>query len=530
MRSRHWLAVLLASTAFSRVVRSEDLNPPGPSAPGAASGSTSPSPAEPSKDNALSVQMEPGAAGFDADALREAIAKEASVLVTSGEATDGPRLFVRGRGARELMFEFVDASGRRVTRTIELPEDTTARQLGTAALVAVGLLEDEAGELLAHLRAEAQKAAPPPPAPPPAPPPKPAAPAEKPRLTPALPPCARPTPRHVRWLGADLAPYVGTSSSEPEGTVRRVSIQFLGGHTAGVDGVSFSPILDLAGDFVCGVQVAGLAGWVSGPVEGVAVSGALQRTGDVRGVSIGGLGTLAGDVRGVELGGAFAWAEHVSGVQASGLLSMSESVHGVQLAAVSSTVDVRGLQLGALNVAGDVKGLQLGVVNIARRSEASVGVVSFITGGRTTVHGFVDTKGLTTLALQHGSRLVHNFYGGVVSPLSREGLGFGPMIGIGLHALESRRFFLDVDALANVLFSTTGATRPQALYQARVVGGFRLSPSFAVYAGPTYDVLMVPTGQAPRVGEDIALGMQESATGGGRLHLSYGGVLGVRGL
>jgi hypothetical protein len=86
-----------------------------------------------------------------------------------------------------------------------------------------------------------------------------------------------------------------------------------------------------------------------------------------------------------------------------------------------------------------------------------------------------------------------------------------------------------VDAIAHLLFSSSVRGDMQTLWQGRAVVGLRLAPAFAVYAGPFYDVLMVPKGHAPRAYDGTVLG-RTVATGGGTLHLSPGLTVGVRGL
>ncbi|HVU05691.1 MAG TPA: hypothetical protein VHE30_28275 [Polyangiaceae bacterium] len=503
-----------------------DANPAAPPAP-------SPAPSV----FALSVDIEPNAGGLDADRLRDAIAREASVRVTSAVTSDTARLVIRGAGRRAMRLELVEPGGKRTERTIELPDDTEAKSLATAALVAASLLEDEAGELLARLQAEAKKAddaaraaelerqkkaeesKPPPVAP-------------RPTKYAPLPPCvARPRGR-IRPVGADLVPYVGTSSVEPPGTVRRFSFEFLGGHSAGVAGFELGLLAAYGSGFVCGAQVSGVAGWVNGPIRGIALGGVFQGNVDpVEGLTLAGFFDLAGPVTGGQLSGFAGWADSVKGVQANGFASVTtHTLTGLQVAGTLAMADeIRGAQVGAIPIAGDVHGAQIGLIDVARTSDASIGVVQIVTEGRTKVHAVGGSNGVLTLALQHGSKYVHNFYGASVSVAGKEGTGFGPTLGIGAHVYENTRLFADIDALATVMLSSTKGGDPQALWQARAVLGVKLSKELALYAGPTYDMLLVPTGQAPRVYSLPSL-TKTTKTGGGDFHISPGLVLGLRGL
>jgi len=499
------LSILLLALTSSAFAGAESG---GPAPVGTAVDSKPDGVATPREASALAVDIEEGAGGFEADALREAIAREASVRVTGVDGVAGPRLFVRRRGPSGLELELVD-KGRHVRRTIELPDDGSNRRLTTAALVVVSLLEDEAATLLERLRAEARAAAPPPPPPPPASVPAVVSP---PPLR--LGPCTAPAPEHTRAIGADVAPRVGTSSVEPPGTVRHISIELAGGRMAGVRGFELGALLGLGGEFVCGAQVAGLVGW-AGRFSGAQISGLVSATTHASGFQIGGLGSYAAVVDGIQVGGLAALG--------------TKNVRGAQIAAVTYSPDLAGAQVGVVNVASKVRGLQLGFVNVASESDASVGAVSIVTHGRTNIDAFMGTDGVIGAALLHGSRYVHNYYGAVVSPLGKESVASGPMIGIGFHAFQNSRFFVDIDALGAVLFTQSNPREPQTLWQVRAVLGLRLTPGAALYAGWTYDVLRVPTGQAPNVAiaSDVA---QVTSTGGGQLHLFPGLVGGVRGL
>jgi hypothetical protein len=453
----------------------------------------------------LVVDVEPNAAGLDADELRDAISREAGVRVTSSPTNAGAaggdtdarsgatRLVVRSGGAHALRFELIDPSGRRVERAIELPEEGGVKARDTAALVAASLLEDEAAALLAALRAESAK----PPVEDLEPPPT----KKKPRLrlVPPLHACSA-YPERPRKFGADFAPYIGTSAVQPPGTVRSLSLQFFGGHEAGVEGVEVAPVVALGGEFVCGVQVAGLAAWVSGPVRGVAFAGGLERATRADGVVFGGLGSLASDVTGVQFGGFGTWADSIRGVQFSGFGAVTvHTVTGVQAAGLSMADEIHGLQLGAIDIAGAVYGAQIGIVDVARTSDVSVGLVTIVVEGRTHLQAFASSDGVATLALQHGSRWVHNFYGGSVSFGSDKPIAAGPLVGVGVHVPIGPRAFVDVDLISHLLFDPNRSVTPQSQWQGRVIAGVELAPGFSLFAGPSYQALLVPTGQTPNV-------------------------------
>lgn len=488
-----------------RAARSQEAPLPPPAPAPAASGD-------------LAIDVEPGAAGLDADALRMAIAHETGVSVTSAVTTRTTRLLVRQDGPDRLRFELVEPGGRRVERSVDLGTVEKGSAVDTAALVAANLLEDEASALIASLRARAE----------PPPPPKPAVPPVPRRLV--LSPCDARTPDIVRHIGADVAPYVGTSLIEKRGTVRHVSLEFVGGHHAGVRGLQFSPLASFGGDFVCGAQLAGivahtsgsvtgasasgligfhggsvlgasfsgLAAWIEGSVTGAALAGAALRTEDVTGATGAAFINVARHVEGAQFSAAIAWADSTTGAQIAGAAAFTaREMKGLQFSPLSFASDVHGAQIGVMNIGGYVKGFQLGVLNIARTSDVSVGALSFISEGRTHVDAWANSAAMASVAVQHGSRWVHNYYGVSVSLAGREGVALGPLLGIGLH-VPADPLFVDVDLISHLLFDPEKSEAPQSLHEARVIVGLQLAPEFAVYAGPSFNALLTKASETPR--------------------------------
>jgi hypothetical protein len=453
----------------------------------------------------LAVDIDAGASGLDSDALRDAIARETGVSVTSAVTSNTTRLLVRANGPHQLRFELVEPGGRRVERAVDLSEVDDGRALDTAALVAATLLEDEASALIASLRSQAS-------------PPKKTSPEIAPRLAltpPArLGPCLRPIPGPTRIVGADVVPYVGTSAFEPEGTVRYLSLELAGGHYLGVRGAQLSSFAAFGNDFVCGAQigafgaythgdvtgatVAGIGTWVEHKLSGVALGAVYVRTEDTDGAIATGFLAAARHVEGVELSATIAWADSLVGVQIAGGAAISaRKTAGFQLAPLTLSSDMTGLQMGGVNIAGHAHGAQIGVVNIARTSDASIGLLSIVSEGRTHVDAFVTTDGVASVALQHGSRWVHNYYGASMSVSGENGVVFGPLIGIGVH-VPLGRAFIDIDTLGHLLFDSSEGSTPQSLYSERVIYGFPVARGIAFYAGPSYNFLLARTPETQR--------------------------------
>jgi hypothetical protein len=79
------------------------------------------------------------------------------------------------------------------------------------------------------------------------------------------------------------------------------------------------------------------------------------------------------------------YAQQLDGVQWSQAVNVAPEMDGTQLGIVNVSMKAKGAQLGILNVGGEVKGTQLGIINVAERSEAPIGLLSFVREGRHSI-------------------------------------------------------------------------------------------------------------------------------------------------
>jgi hypothetical protein len=140
------------------------------------------------------------------------------------------------------------------------------------------------------------------------------------------------------WIGVDIVPFVGTSSFTGLSSVRRLSLNVLGGGSAGIEGIEIGGLVNVTSAFTCGVELAGLANISLGPVVGA---------------------------------------------QVSGLVNFGRGLEGAQIGLVNvSTGAVRGAQVGLVNVAGGaVTGVQVGLVNVADTCSFCLGLVNVVRHG-----------------------------------------------------------------------------------------------------------------------------------------------------
>jgi hypothetical protein len=424
-----------------------------------------PPPAAQPAQAALALDVEPGVAGLDAAKIQKSVERELGTTMVTATPDSGTVLSIRARGEHRVLMTFRQANGRRVEREVDLPAEPD-RALETLGLLAANLVRNEADELIATMLAKAPGTPAPPPVQKPAPAPPPPA-----NVEPS--PCQQHDGYHLVTLGADFAPYVGTSNFERTPSVRRLSLQFVGGRSDGLHGLGFSPLLHLTSKFVCGVQVSGLVNAVGGPVEGAQVGGVVN--------------IANGDVDGAQVG-VVNYARGVRGAQVSVVSVAAGKVAGVQVGTVAISRGAQGAQIGVVNVAsGPVDGVQIGVVNYAEESDLSIGLVSVVRNGRLGIDAFGSETGFLTAAVKHGGKHWHNFYG-VTRRTATQEVSWGGVLGLGLHAPLNRFLYVDFDALGYFLTDKTNSPNKIGwLTQGRAVLGVRPIPAVALYAGPTYN-------------------------------------------
>jgi hypothetical protein len=287
--------------------------------------------------------------------------------------------------------------------------------------------------------------------------------------------------------GADVLPFVGTSTSTGTDVIRGISANMFAGYTAGLAGGEISAGVNIEHAFMCGVQVSPLANIVTGPVRGLQITGVLNVGTSVYGAQIGDINIAAGPLRGAQIG-AINVARQVSGAQ-MGAIAVAGDLTGVQVSSFNIAAgDVTGVQIGVVNIAkGRVRGAQIGLVNYADRSSFSFGLVNIIPHGRFHLDLWAQESGLVMVGLEHGSDYFHNIYG-VGARLVGDGLHPALTLGLGVRIPIVSRVYADIDVLGYALLEPPSLAFSTVMAQARALVGVRLWPELALYAGGSYNV------------------------------------------
>ncbi|NRF38157.1 STN and carboxypeptidase regulatory-like domain-containing protein [Pedobacter foliorum] len=188
---------------------------------------------------------------------------------------------------------------------------------------------------------------------------------------------------------ASLTPGLSTHGIMSSQVINKVSLNILGGYTAGTDGVEVAGMFNITKGNVKKLQIAGVFNGVGGSVEGVQVAGVLNdvRT-NYKGVQVAGLlNHVKEKAEGVQVGGvANVVSKDMKGIQIAGFGNLtSKNLNGMQIAGFGNMTSqkMKGTQIaGFFNYAKEMDGLQIGIVNISGRSDGySLGLINYVHHG-----------------------------------------------------------------------------------------------------------------------------------------------------
>lgn len=286
-----------------------------------------------------------------------------------------------------------------------------------------------------------------------------------------------------------LTPGLSTQGRMSTQITNKLSINIIGGYTAGVNGIEVASTFNISRRNVRYLQLSGMFNIVSGSVTGLQATGIHNQVLDsLNGVQASGLVNLVrGNMEGVQLaGGLNRTVSEARGVQVAGVGNVAKQhFAGVQLAGGLNMASERmkGLQVGVVNIAQQLKGVQIGVVNIADSSAGySIGVVNIIRNGKGELGITASDLAPVNLTWKTGTRRLYSFLTAGASLNSGSqayvwGLGLGKEFRFAQH-LSSAAELGTHTAFAGNWEHTKNFTRLQALLQWDMPSQLRL------YAGP----------------------------------------------
>lgn len=289
----------------------------------------------------------------------------------------------------------------------------------------------------------------------------------------------------------------------------------IGVRVGAVDGVLIGSVGAWSDDTVNGVAIGGallktgaltgvgLGGAVlvaTGDVKGLTASAVTIATGDLVGVHPAAVSIVGGDLRGAQLSALNITAGNVRGAQLSvanyagtGLMGLQGGVAnvgwgeawGAQVGVLNIGGDVTGAQLGVLNIAKSVRGTQIGLLNIAQTSDAPVGLLNIITRGSLHLSAWANETSVANVSLKVGGKNVYSFLMAGVNPRGANGrinLSYG--LGLGLR-LRFGQWYGELEGSFEDLHQPGVAWQSSVFSTgARLNVGYQLFERMAVFVGP----------------------------------------------
>jgi hypothetical protein len=253
-----------------------------------------------------------------------------------------------------------------------------------------------------------------------------------------------------------LTPGLGTHGRMSGQVVNKLSLNIVGGYTAGVNGLELACVFNIDKYAVRYVQAAGVVNVVGGAVHGVQLAGVHNHDLDsVYGVQAAGVSNV---VKG-----------SVSGVQLAGAVNISHEVRGVQASVVNYTKRLKGVQIGVVNIADSSSGFMIGLVNIVRN-----GVHEFTLSSNEMVP--------LNIAYKTGSRKMYSILQVGFDPGNTEKV-YTYGIGIGNELRLSSRLALNSELLLNSFIVGHDSNLPQVI-RLQTVMRVKLGKSVSLFAGP----------------------------------------------
>lgn len=293
---------------------------------------------------------------------------------------------------------------------------------------------------------------------------------------------------------ASLTPGLSSHGSMSSQVINKVSLNIIGGYTAGVNGFEMAGVFNITKGDVKKFQIAGVFNGIGGSVDGLQVAGLANdvRT-KVNGVQAAGLiNHVKGDMDGVQIAGlANIVSRAVHGTQIAGLGNFSaRKTEGMQIAGLGNITSqsLRGMQIaGLFNYSKEMNGVQIGLININGRSTGySIGLINYSQHGYHKISVSANETINTNVAIKTGNSKLYNIImAGKNFSDSSKIEAFG--LGFGHDFLFSNKISLAAEISGQYLYlgnwdDTNTLARFQTNLQVQLVKGL------TIFGGPAYSV------------------------------------------
>lgn len=322
-----------------------------------------------------------------------------------------------------------------------------------------------------------------------------------------------------------IVPGLGSHGKLSTQVINKVSINLIGGYTAGVNGfelaagfnivkkdvkyAQFAGLFNVVGGKVRGVQVAGmhnnvldslsgaqisgLSNMLKGKLDGVQIAGAYNRAdGSADGAQLSGLLNVmkTHDFNGVQIAGGGNISEATTkGVQIGSLFNYAGNAHGTQISALAniSKGDLKGVQVGLFNTAKGQHGVQVGFINVSDTSSGySIGLINIVRKGLHQVSVYSNEIMHFNVAYKTGTRRLYSIlFVGANLDFSEKAFGFG--YGIGKEFQLKRSLALSAEFTSQSIYTGDWDNTP-AITRLQADLHYRFNKRFEIFGGPAFSI------------------------------------------
>ncbi len=298
-------------------------------------------------------------------------------------------------------------------------------------------------------------------------------------------------------VSVSFVPNIGTGGLEGKNNETNLSLNIIGGTNGSLKGAEIGGIVNIETRNVMGFQYSGVVNSVGGDVMGWQESGICNVTvGEVYGYQNSGVLNTAKKINGFQESGVVNIAtKGVNGLQAAGITNITHgTVNGVQIAGIHNKgADLNGVQIGGVvNVAKNVKGVQLGLVNISDNIDGvSLGLFNYVKSVGLHYQIYADEIGATSIALRNGGEYLYTLLTVGVKPHDNDNIACFIGWGIGGRLPIKEKYFVNMDAIAQALYSDQYENdETDFLGKVRLGGGWQFNPHIALIGGFSMNVFM----------------------------------------
>ncbi|MNK09403.1 hypothetical protein D3C87_273620 [compost metagenome] len=293
---------------------------------------------------------------------------------------------------------------------------------------------------------------------------------------------------------ASLTPGLSSHGTMSSQVINKVSINVLGGYTAGSNGLEMAGLFNITKGDVKKLQFAGLFNQVGGSATGFQMAGLVNDVrGDTKGFQAAGLiNNVKAKAGGFQLAGALNLAaKNMKGTQVAGLINLvRKDFDGFQLAGAGNigVKHVKGVQIaGLFNYAKKLEGFQFALINVADTSTGcSLGLLNFIKNGYHKISLYTNEITNVNISLKTGNAKLYSVLFAGLNLSNQEKVNTAG-IGFGHDFILNKRMAIGLEMTAQYLYlgdwnEDNFLNRIQSNIQ------FQVAKGLTIFGGPTYSI------------------------------------------